>query len=49
MALLLGDNLVRSRSEQAPRSVFHPCDENTIINCGSWDLFGAIKKLDPER
>ena len=41
--------LYTSRSEQAPGSVFHPRDENTKINCVFWDLFGEIKKIDPER
>ena len=34
----------RLRSEQAPRSGFHPHDESTTINCGFWDLVGAIEK-----
>ena len=39
----------RSRSEQAPGSVFHPRDENTKIDCGFLGPFWCNKKFDPER
>ena len=32
-----------SRSEQAPGSGFHPRDKSFKIDCGFWDLVGAIK------
>ena len=41
--------MLRSRSEQAPGSEFHPRDESDKIYCGFWNLVGAIKKEDPER
>ena len=41
--------LTISRSEQAPRSVFHPRDENTQIDCGFLGPFWCKKKLYPKR
>ena len=46
---LLADAFYKSRSEQAPESVFHPRDENTKIDCGFLGPFWCNKKLDPER
>ena len=43
------DLIPKSRSEQAPGSVFHPRDENTKIDCGFLGPFWCNKKLDPER
>ena len=39
----------RSRSEQAPGSVFHPRDESEKINCDFLGPFWYNIKLDPER
>ena len=33
-----------SRSEQAPGSGFHTREESDTIDCGFWDLLGAIKR-----
>ena len=39
----------RSRSEQAPGSGFHPCDESNIIECDFLGHSWCNKKIDPER
>ena len=41
--------LVRSRSEQAPGSVFHPRDDSGKIDCDFLGPFGCDIKVDPER
>ena len=39
----------RSRSEQAPGSVFHPRDESGKIDCDFLRPFWCNIKVDPER
>ena len=35
---------IKSRSEQAPGSEFHPRDKSEKNYCAFWDLLGAIKR-----
>ena len=37
--------VIKSRSEQAPGSVFHPLDENTKIDCGFLGPFVVQLKI----
>ena len=41
--------MITSRSEQAPGSVFHPCDKSGKIDCDFLGPFWNNIKVDPER